>query len=654
MDAPFLTVGMPTFDDHDGTYFSIQALRKYQKPLDRVQLLLVDNKPDSPASPHLKRLLGVAGQGCHSAKYVAAPGPGGPALAKDRVVREADGKYVLCMDSHVLLEPNAIQRLIEYYEAHPDTPDLLTGPLEYDSMANISTHFVDFWRGEMWGIWGSAWEAPDGRRFSVLEDNGRVRAVTLTTNHQELDLGLGHIPFYGHEHQLTAAGCRQLGLDPDDEFEIPGQGMGLFSVRKDAWPGFNPDFRGFGGEEMYMHEKVRQRGGRAMCLGFLRWLHRFGHPNGVKYPLTRWNKVRNYVLGHRELGLELTRVYDHFVAPGLFSEADWEFLIADPVTHINPPGHRPAPPAPLKASGDPPPAIETPAQLADMAFREPGRDLNQHIPKLTELASQCDHVTDISERRESVIGLAAGNPGRLISYNTDWNHGLVRLLQTMAPNATIMELPHNSPKPLDINPTDLLFIDTRHSGEMLLEDLRHYSRVVRRWIARHDTQTYLGTGPDGKAGFHWAIRTFLDENPDWFVAYHTGKQHGLTVLGKRPEDRPPKVIHIGPPGFGPGTELRKMLESIGVNAAPGCDCKARQAQMDIWGVEECRNHREEIIGWMRDGQGRWGWAAKIKAAALAVQTGLAFKLNPADPFPTLIDEAIRRAEKAPPRNDPPK
>lgn len=46
---------------------------------------------------------------------------------------------------------------------------------------------------------------------------------------------------------------------------------------------------------------------------------------------------------------------------------------------------------------------------------------------------------------------------------------------------------------------------------------------------------------------------------------------------------------------------------------------------------------------MREGQARWGWKDKVAAAARAVATGLAFKLNPLDPFPALIDEAIHRA-----------
>jgi hypothetical protein len=103
------------------------------------------------------------------------------------------------------------------------------------------------------------------------------------------------------------------GTDPNGEpFEIPMQGMGVFSCRRTAWPGFNPLFRGFGGEEGYIHEKFRQAGARCLCLPWLRWTHRFGRPAGVPYPLTVEEKLRNYVIGFAELGLDLTPVLAHF------------------------------------------------------------------------------------------------------------------------------------------------------------------------------------------------------------------------------------------------------------------------------------------------------------------------------------------------------
>ena len=115
-------------------------------------------------------------------------------------------------------------------------------------------------------------------------------------------------------------GSDPRGDDPDGPaFEIPMHGCGLMSCRKDAWLGFNRRFRGFGGEEGYIHEKFRQAGRKGICLPMLRWLHRFGRPAGVAYPLTRENKLRNYLLGRLELGQPYDNVLDHF-AP-LFKRA---------------------------------------------------------------------------------------------------------------------------------------------------------------------------------------------------------------------------------------------------------------------------------------------------------------------------------------------
>ena len=114
---------------------------------------------------------------------------------------------------------------------------------------------------------------------------------------------------------------------------------------------------------------------------------------------------------------------------------------------------------------------------------------------------------------------------------------------------------------------------------------------------------------------------------------------------------PPEAVHRECPAAaapietsGPGAELMAILKSLAITEQAGCDCLAKARQMDAWGVAGCRENFNTIIGWMRDGQGRWGWGEKFKAAALAAATGLAFKINWADPFPGLIEEAIRRAE----------
>lgn len=269
-----LTIGMATYDDFDGVYFTIQSLRLYQDLTD-TEILVIDNYGCDDTQKFVQSVV--------NARYIRATEVVGTAV-RELVFTHAEGDAVLCVDSHILLVPGAVARLRDYYADHPETRDLVQGPLLYDDLNSISTHFDPTWRSQMWGTWGT-----DPR-----------------------------------------------GHDTDGEpFDIPSQGLGIFSCRREAWPGFNPAFRGFGGEEGYIHEKFRQRGGRTLCLPFLRWVHRFGRPKGVPYPLTVEMKLRNYIIGFTELGLDTTEAEEHFaefLPPGRVDKVKAEAL-ADYVTH---------------------------------------------------------------------------------------------------------------------------------------------------------------------------------------------------------------------------------------------------------------------------------------------------------------------------------
>jgi hypothetical protein len=234
-----LTVGMATYDDYDGVYFTLQAIRFYHPEiLNDVEFVVVDNNPDGPCGGALKEL----GNWISNYRYIANGEVSGTAV-RDRVFREARSQFVLCIDCHVLIANGALKRLIDYFEANPESKDLLQGPLIYDDLDGYSTHFGQEWRDGMYGIW-----ATDPR-----------------------------------------------GADPGGApFEIPMQGLGLFACRRNVWPGFNPAFRGFGGEEGYVHEKFRRRGGKTLCLPFLRWVHRFNRPLGTSYPVRWEDRVRNF------------------------------------------------------------------------------------------------------------------------------------------------------------------------------------------------------------------------------------------------------------------------------------------------------------------------------------------------------------------------
>ena len=133
-----LTIGMPTYQDFEGVYFTLQALRLYQD-LDDTELLVVDNY----GCEYTRNFV----EGWAKATYVLATDSVGTAAAKNRVFAEARGEAVLCCDSHVLFAPGAIARLKQYYQDHPASHDLLHGPLVYDDLHSLSTHFDPVWRG---------------------------------------------------------------------------------------------------------------------------------------------------------------------------------------------------------------------------------------------------------------------------------------------------------------------------------------------------------------------------------------------------------------------------------------------------------------------------------------------------------------------------
>lgn len=112
-----------------------------------------------------------------------------------------------------------------------------------------------------------------------------------------------------------------------------------------------------------------------------------------------------------------------------------------------------------------------------------------------------------------------------------------------------------------------------------------------------------------------------------------------------PKPEPPKP-HTP---VGPGTELKGILASLGINPGAECGCHARARDMDRWGVNGCRVRRTEIVGWLYEEAQKQKWPRLLEAARRAVATGLVFNARIfIDPFGWLVDEAIRRAEaKAP-------
>lgn len=445
----------------------------------------MDNNPSSPEGVTTREFL----KWVPNARYLTFTGWKGTAKPRDLVFEHASGDWVMVLDPHVLLAPGSMGRLLDYCGENPDSRDLLSGPLIYDDHKGYSTHFDDAWRAEMWGTWGTD----------------------------------------------------ERGGDPDGPpFEIGANGLGLFAMRKGAWVGFNDSFRGFGGEEWYVHTKVRQRGGKCLCLPFLRWNHRFGRPGGVPYPLTRYQKARNYYLGLTELGLPTDPVYEHFVKSGLLTEDHWKGITGGRAEE------NPVSPPPPKKPGcggcggvthhGPP---NRPDSLDDWFLRASSAPthLDQHVPRIRELAAGCTHVTELGgERSVSTVALLSARPKALrIIDPREWaEDGWLRELA----GGTEVVFDRKKSQDAAREETDFLFIDTEHTAPQVYRELTLHAPGSGR-VVLHDTVLYGENGQDNGPGLLPGVRRFLSERPEWAVLESHDHQYGLLVLSNREEDRKP-------------------------------------------------------------------------------------------------------------------
>jgi hypothetical protein len=109
---------MATYDDYDGVYFTVQAIRLYHAEVaDQIEFLVVDNHPSGPCAADLKALEKSA----PNYRYIPFDRLQGTAV-RDVVFREASADYVLCVDCHVMFVPGALAKLLEYFATLPHLP----------------------------------------------------------------------------------------------------------------------------------------------------------------------------------------------------------------------------------------------------------------------------------------------------------------------------------------------------------------------------------------------------------------------------------------------------------------------------------------------------------------------------------------------------
>lgn len=161
-------------------------------------------------------------------------------------------------------------------------------------------------------------------------------------------------------------------------------------------------------------------------------------------------------------------------------------------------------------------------------------DINEHLPTLLFWAKDCESITEMGVRYcVSTFAFIEGNPKKLVCI--DINHPSFYLHQEGGKHFAEVErlcrekgidfqFIQASTLEIEIEPTDLLFIDTLHTYEHLSRELRLHGNNARKYIIMHDTVSCLE--------LNQAIDEFRIENPQWSSQHNYKNNNGLVVLSR--------------------------------------------------------------------------------------------------------------------------
>jgi hypothetical protein len=452
---------MPTFDDAYGVQMTIQNLRTMHA--DYVNdIQVVDN---NPGSDHGLKTAGFCSNVGRIVTYTPYTEKMGTAPAKNKAIEMAKTNNVVCLDSHVILMPYFFPSLITALSQVETPKFMLQGAILKDNLSILGTCFDSTWSGQMWGQWSDTPEHLAAKRGEVL-------------------------PLYA-------------------------MGMGCFYVDKRTWPGFNPQFYGFGGEEIYIHEKYRKLGGSCYFVGGMEWWHRFLHI-GQRAPALLEHKVRNYILGLTEVGISLDECRAHFISASKMSGQRFDEIVANPdsVSRSE---------TSVISLIAPPPTQPCCGQAATGA-----------APAKSPLAGHYAEIVDVCK-------------GKNVALLCDAKAEMAGVLAAEATQVLTA---------LSNGQIDVVFIDEHpHGTQQVYDQMIAAENAGVQTIILHDTEAPY------KEQVLPAIVTFMTSRiGKWFTYSHFTHDHGLTVISRDPDLMPPALPSLIQMGW---SFLKSTVKDVG-------------------------------------------------------------------------------------------
>lgn len=188
-------------------------------------------------------------------------------------------------------------------------------------------------------------------------------------------------------------------------------------------------------------------------------------------------------------------------------------------------------------------------KIVNQIYQTPS-DINEHIPTLIEYGSECDTITEMGVRGiTSTWAFLGAAPKRLISYDMEdpshYGSNIQQVYDVAAHYGLDFEFKQADVLKIEIEETDLLFLDTWHAYDQLKAELDLHSPKARKYIIMHDTtsyeyrdepltseNTFEGEKSSGK-GLWPAITEFLDSTDEWILHKRYTNNNGITILKRK-------------------------------------------------------------------------------------------------------------------------
>jgi hypothetical protein len=176
-------------------------------------------------------------------------------------------------------------------------------------------------------------------------------------------------------------------------------------------------------------------------------------------------------------------------------------------------------------------------------------DINEHIATLYEYGKKVSHITEMGVRWvSSTWPLVYSGPKKMISYDIVKNENINQVINLTNEYGIDFQFIESDVLKIEIEPTELLFIDTLHTYNQLSKELSLHSEKVLKYIILHDTTTFgrkdeniykhaseLIKNKTEKEGLMTAVEDFLitDDGEKWEISEIFENNNGLTILKRK-------------------------------------------------------------------------------------------------------------------------